>query len=124
VDEQVIVGSTEDELQRAAYALNNAAIKRNFKISVNKTKAIALKGKLERENEMAINNHRTEQVNSFNSLGYTMTPINNKDIEIKISRFNQMRSSVRRALNDKKKCTQIHFIKLWCDLRMDPKCGL
>jgi beta-xylosidase len=44
-DDQVIVASTEDELQRVAYTLNNIAIKYHLKISVNKTKAMAVKGK-------------------------------------------------------------------------------
>jgi hypothetical protein len=46
VDEQVIVASREGELQRAAYTLNNVAIKYNLKISVNKRKGITMKGKM------------------------------------------------------------------------------
>jgi hypothetical protein len=42
----VIVQSIEDELQRAVYILNNTAIKYNSKIVVDKTKAMAVKGKM------------------------------------------------------------------------------
>jgi hypothetical protein len=45
-DDQMIVGSAENELQRAAYILNSIADKCNFKISVNKTKAIAMRRKI------------------------------------------------------------------------------
>jgi hypothetical protein len=47
-DDQVIMASTEDELQRATYTHNNIAIKYNLKISVNETKAMAMamKGKM------------------------------------------------------------------------------
>jgi hypothetical protein len=47
VDGQVIVTSTEDEMRRAVYALNNIAMKYNLKISVNKIKTTAMKGKME-----------------------------------------------------------------------------
>jgi hypothetical protein len=46
MDNQAIVVSIEDEIQRAVYALNNIAIKYNLKISVNKMKTIAMKGKM------------------------------------------------------------------------------
>jgi hypothetical protein len=39
------VANTEDEMKRAVYVLNNIAVKYNFNISVNMTKAMAMKGK-------------------------------------------------------------------------------
>jgi hypothetical protein len=39
----VILASREDELQRGAYTLDNIVIKYNSEISVNKTKAMAMK---------------------------------------------------------------------------------
>jgi hypothetical protein len=71
--DQVIVASTEDEVQRAAYTLNNRANKYNLKISVNKTKTIGMKGKMNMRNKIVTNNNIIEQVNSFNYLGYTIT---------------------------------------------------
>jgi hypothetical protein len=68
------VASTEDELQRAAYALNNIDIKYNLKISVNKTKAMGMKEKMNKTTKIMMNNNIIEQVNSFNYLGYTITP--------------------------------------------------
>jgi hypothetical protein len=79
VDDQVIVARTEDDMQRAVYALNNVAIKYNLKISVNKTKTMVLKGKVNVRPQIVLNNHIIEQVNSFNYLGYTIAVTNNKD---------------------------------------------
>jgi hypothetical protein len=42
MDNQAIVASIEDEIQRAVYALNKIAIKYNLKITVNKTNTIAM----------------------------------------------------------------------------------
>jgi hypothetical protein len=65
MDDQVIMASTEEELQRAAYTPNNIAIKYNLKISGNKTKAMAMKGKMNVGTKIVINNTIIEQVNSF-----------------------------------------------------------
>jgi hypothetical protein len=55
VDKQVIMYSTEDEMQRTLYALNNKAIKYNLKISLNETKAVAMKGKMNVRTKIVIN---------------------------------------------------------------------
>jgi hypothetical protein len=89
-DDQVIVTSIEDDMQRAVYALNNVAMKYNLKISVNKTKTMALKGKVNVKSKIVLNNHIIEQVNSFSYLGYTIAVTNNKDLEVTLNRFHQM----------------------------------
>jgi hypothetical protein len=58
--------NTEDELQRPVYTLNSAAIKYNLKISVNKTKAIAVKGKMDMCIEIVVDSNIFEQVINFN----------------------------------------------------------
>jgi hypothetical protein len=123
--DQVIVASTENELQRAAYTLNNIAIKYNLKISVNKTKAMVMKGKMNVRNEIVINN-TVEEVYSFNYLRYIIIASNNGDLEIKMNRFNQMCSTIRRKLNNKTRKETQSFIKLWRCLRLhtDSKYGL
>jgi hypothetical protein len=62
-----------DELRNSAYTLNNTAIKYSLKISVNKTKAVAMKGKMTVRNEIVMNSSIIEHVNSVNYLGYTIT---------------------------------------------------
>jgi hypothetical protein len=114
VGEQMIVASREDELQKAAYTLHNVAIKYNVKISVNKTKAITMKGKMNVRTKRVINNSIMEQVNRFNYFGYTITVSNSRYLEIKVNRFNQMCSIIRRILSKKTRTkTQISFIELW-----------
>jgi hypothetical protein len=85
----------------AAYTLNNIAVKYNFKISVNKINAIAMKGKMNARTKIVINNNTIEQVNIFNYLGYTITLSNNRDLGIERNRFNQICSTIRRTLNNK-----------------------
>jgi hypothetical protein len=60
------MASTEDELQREIYTLNNLAIKYNLKISVKKTKAMAVKGKINMSAEIVVDSNIIEQVISFN----------------------------------------------------------
>jgi hypothetical protein len=104
-DDQMIVTSTEDDMHRAVYALNNVAIKYNFQISVNKTKTMVLKGKVNMRPKIVLNNHTIEEVNSFNYLGYTIAITSNKDLEIKLNRFHQMCGTIRRIVNNKKEKT-------------------
>jgi hypothetical protein len=55
-------------------------------------------------------NNINEQVNSFNYLGCTITVSNNRGLEMKVNRCNQMFSIIQRTLNDKtRKETQIKF---------------
>jgi hypothetical protein len=56
-----------------------------------------------------INNNISEQVNSFIYIGYTIVT-NNRDLEKKINRFNQLCSTIRRIQNNKTiKDIQIKF---------------
>jgi hypothetical protein len=100
-DDQVTVTSTEDELKIAVYTLNNLAMKYNLKISVNKTKAMATKEKMNVRTKIVMSNNIIKKVNSFNYLEYTITASNNSDLEIKMNRFHQMCSTIRRTLNNK-----------------------
>jgi hypothetical protein len=81
-------------------------------ISVNITKAMAMKGKMNARTKIVINNNIIEQVNSFSYLGYKITVPNNRDFEINWNRFNQMCSTIRRTLKNKtRKETQAKFYK-------------
>jgi hypothetical protein len=57
------VASTEDEMQTTVYAINNIAIKYNLKISIRKTKTMAVRGMMNSGIRTVLNNHVTEQVN-------------------------------------------------------------
>jgi hypothetical protein len=60
------VASTEDELQRAVYTLNNVAIKYNLKILLNNTEVMAMKGKMNMNTEIVVDSNIIEQVVNFN----------------------------------------------------------
>jgi hypothetical protein len=53
-DDGVIVPSTEDEVQKVVCVLNNTAIDYNLRISVNKTKTMAMKGKMNVQTKVII----------------------------------------------------------------------
>jgi hypothetical protein len=56
-----------------------------------------------------VENHIIEQVNSSNYLGYSITETNDKDLEIKMSRFNKTCSTIRTLNNKTRKEIQIKF---------------
>jgi hypothetical protein len=72
---------------------------------------MAVKGKLNVRNKSVINNNIIERVNSTSYLGYTITVTNNRDLETKVNRFNQMCSTIRTLNNKESKETQIKFYK-------------
>jgi hypothetical protein len=121
-DDQVIVTSTEDDVQRAGNALNSVAMKYNLKIAVNKTKKMALKGNVNVRQKIVLNNNIIEQENSLIYSGYTIA-VTNKNLEIKLSRFHQMCGTIRRTLNKKNKKKDTKFYKFMAVLHslMDRK---
>jgi hypothetical protein len=62
--------------------------------------------------KLVINYHIIEQVNICNYLGYTITLTNNRDLEIKMNRLNQMCSTRRITPKNKtRKNNYAHFYK-------------
>jgi hypothetical protein len=53
--------------------------------------------------KIVINNNIIKEVNSFNYLEYTIRVSDNRDLEIKINRFNEMCSTITGTLNNKLK---------------------
>jgi hypothetical protein len=70
------------------------AIKYNLEISVNKTKAIAMRGKINVKTKIITNNNIIGKENSCYYLGYKITASNSKNLEIKVNRYNQMCSKI------------------------------
>jgi len=68
-NDQIIIPNTEDNLQKAAYKLNQIITEHGLTISVQKTKLMAFRGQDPVINKIVIDNTNTEQVNSFNNLG-------------------------------------------------------
>jgi len=68
-DDQVIIADTENNLQKAAYKLNQIITEYGLTISVQKTKSMAFEGRDPVRTKIVIDNKIIEQVNSFNYLG-------------------------------------------------------
>jgi len=68
-DDQVIIQDSEDKLQKSVYILNQTSKDYNFKISMEKTKIMALKGKRLVRPKIEIDGSILEQVKQFNYLG-------------------------------------------------------
>ena len=64
-DDQVIISNTEDNLQNAAYKLNQIITEHGLTISVQKIKLTAFKGREPVRSKTAIGNKIIEKVNSF-----------------------------------------------------------
>jgi hypothetical protein len=63
-DDQVLIASSEDELQRAIYNLQNTVSDFDMSISIEKTKIMAFSGKDPVKSKICINNKTLEQVNT------------------------------------------------------------
>ena len=68
-DDQVIIQDSEDKLHKYVYILNQISKDYNLKISMDKTKIMAFKGKHLVRSKIAIDGSILEQVRQFNYLG-------------------------------------------------------
>jgi len=68
-DEQVIIQDSEDKFQKSVYLLNQMSKDYNLKISTDKTKIMAFKGKHLVRSKIEMDGSILEQVKKFNYLG-------------------------------------------------------
>lgn len=112
-DDQAVFGTSEDDLQRAAYKLNKAMAEYNLQISTTKSKVIAFKGKAPLRCKIVIDNQIIEQVTGFNYLGFHISYSSNEDINNKLNKFRSMCGTIRRHLGQKTlRSTQLKFYKV------------
>jgi hypothetical protein len=71
-DYQVLIVSSEDELQWAIYSLEKTVSDFDMSVSIEKTKIMAFSGKDPVRSKICINNKTLEQVNTFIYLGCTL----------------------------------------------------
>ena len=86
-DDQVIIADTEDNLQKAAYKLNQIITEYGLTISVQKTKSMAFKGQDPVRTKIVIDNKIVEQVNSFNYLGNMISYEKEMDTDNKLHNY-------------------------------------
>ena len=72
-DDQVIMQKTEKDLQLAVFHLSQICKEYNLRISTQKTKVMAFRGKHPIRSKIIINNQAIEQVSHFNFLGCDVT---------------------------------------------------
>lgn len=101
-DDQVILAEDEDELQRSMFKLENIARRYGMKISTQKTKTMAFRGKEAVRSKIVINRKIIEQVSSFNYLGVNMSYNGETDVHEKIKRFLKVTGLINRTLNANK----------------------
>jgi hypothetical protein len=110
----VIFKNSEDNLQRAIHRLNVLSKDYNMRISTDKTKVLALRGKDPIRIKIVINERILDQVLNFNYLDYNMGLNRDMDINVKLQRFQQICGTIKRTLARKvRKETLLKFIRLW-----------
>jgi hypothetical protein len=84
----------------------------NLKISKNKTKIMAFKGKLNARSKIVFENTTSEQVQKFNYLGCETSFIQERDVNNKIQKFQMVCGTISRTLKNKtRKGTLMKFYK-------------
>ena len=82
-DDQVIIQDTEDKLQKSVYILNQLSKEYNLKISTDKTKVMAFKGKQLLRSTIEIYGSILEQAEQFNYLGCELSLDGEPNFDIK-----------------------------------------
>jgi len=104
-DDQIIIQDSEDKLQKSVSLLNQMSKDYNLKISADKTKIMAFKGKHLVRSKIEIDGSILEQVKQFNYLGRELSLDGEPDFDKKINRFQGICGTVRKHL---KKTVQKH----------------
>ena len=94
-DDQILMATSEDDLQTMAYRLNLTARKYKMTISSTKTKAMATWGNYIQRVKIVINDNIIEQVTDFNYLGYCISEYKS-DLEDKLQIYNKINGATMR----------------------------
>jgi len=94
-DDQILIATSEDELQTMAYHLNLIASKYKMTISSTKTKSIAMWVNQKQRVKIVINDNIIEQVTDFKYLGYRISE-NKSDLKDKLQTHNKINGAIRR----------------------------
>ena len=94
-DDQILMATSEDELQIMAYRLNLIAGKYKMTISSTKAKSMAMCGNYIQRIKIVINNNIIEQVTDFKYLGYRIAEYKS-DLEDKLQTYNKIKIDIRR----------------------------
>jgi hypothetical protein len=96
-DDQILMATCEDELQKMAYHLNLIARKFKMIIFSTKTKSMAMCGNNIQRLKMVIDDKIIEQVTEFKYLGYCISEYKS-DLEDKLQTYNKINGVIWRHL--------------------------
>ena len=94
-DDQILMATSEDDLQTMAHNLNLIARKYKMTIASSKTKSIAMWGNHIQRVKIVINDNIIEQVADFKYLGYRISEYGS-DLEDKLQTYNKINGAIRR----------------------------
>jgi hypothetical protein len=92
-DDQLLMATSEDELQTMTYHLNFIA--RKYKMTISSTKSMAMCGKCIQRVKIVMNDNNIEQVSDFKYLGYRISE-HKSDLEDKLQTYNIINRAIRR----------------------------
>jgi hypothetical protein len=111
-DDLTIIQTNVDDVQSSIFYLSKLCQDYKFKISKNKTKIMAFKGKLNVSSKIVLENTTLEQVQQFNYLGCETSFIQERDVNMKIQNSQKIRGTISKTLNNKtRKDTLMKFYK-------------
>jgi hypothetical protein len=93
-DDQILMDTSEDELQKMAYHLNLIARKYNTTISSTKTKSMTMWRNQIQRVKIAIKDKRIEQVTEFKDIVYCISEYKS-DLEDKLQTYNKINGVIR-----------------------------
>ena len=94
-DDQILMATSEDELQTVAYHLKLIARNHKMTISSTKTKSKAMCGNHVERVKIVINNNITGQVTDFKYLGYRISEYKS-ELEDKLQTCNKINGAIRK----------------------------
>lgn len=97
-NDQAIIVTSEEDLQRSLHYLNNITPEYNCQISKMKTQIMAFSETHMIRTKIFIDNHCLQQVKNFKYLGYDTSPHYDRDIDNKISLFQRMCGTIQRSV--------------------------
>jgi len=97
-DDQVIIQDSEDKLQKSVYILNQKSKDYNLKISMDKTKIMAFKGKYSVRSKIEIDGSILEQVKQFNYLGCELSLDSEPDFNKKNKQISRNMQHYQKAI--------------------------
>jgi len=111
-DQIIIIQDSEDKVQKSVYILNQMSKDYNLKITTDKTKIMAFKGKHLVRSKTEIDGSKLEKVRKFNYLGCELSLDDEPDFDTKINRFQEISGTIRKHLKKTRTDTQMKFYKV------------